>query len=206
MPFWNEKRWQQEIDWMALHGVNMPLMLVGSSAVWRQTLRDIGYPENKIDAFVAGPAYQAWWLMNNLQGWGGPLSLDMYERDARLGKFVAEAMRSMDMHPVLPGYSGMVPADADVELGLDTADPGLWLGYIRPAFLLPTDSAFAGIAKVYYEAQRNIIGDGGFYAMDPFHEGGSTEGVDLRAAGKALLGAAQLASPRKQMGYPGLAG
>lgn len=195
MPFWNEKRWQQEIDWMALHGVNMPLMLVGSSAVWRQTLRDIGYPENKIDAFVAGPAYQAWWLMNNLQGWGGPLSLDMYERDARLGKFVAEAMRSMDMHPVLPGYSGMVPADADVELGLDTADPGLWLGYIRPAFLLPTDSAFAGIAKVYYEAQRNIIGDGGFYAMDPFHEGGSTEGVDLRAAGKALLGAAQLASP-----------
>ena len=43
MPFWNEARWQQEVDWMALHGVNMPLMLVGSAAVWRTTLRDIGY-------------------------------------------------------------------------------------------------------------------------------------------------------------------
>ena len=195
MPFWNEARWQQEVDWMALHGVNMPLMLVGSAAVWRTTLRDIGYPENKINSFVAGPAYQAWWLMNNLQGWGGPQSSHMYDRDARLGRFVADAMRQMDMQPVLPGYSGMVPADADTQLGLHTADPGLWLGYVRPAFLLPTDSAFAAIARIYYSAQQSILGRASCYAMDPFHEGGGTDGVDLSAAGKALLSAAQLASP-----------
>lgn len=195
MPFWDEKRWQQEVDWMALHGVNMPLMLVGSAAVWRSTLRHIGYPEAKINDFIAGPAYQAWWLMNNLQGWGGPQSEKMYLRDARLGRFVADALRQLDMHPVLPGYSGMVPADADTELGLHTADPGKWLGYVRPAFLLPTDSAFAGIARAYYDAQASILGTSAFYAMDPFHEGGSTDGVDLPAAGKALLNAAQLASP-----------
>ena len=29
MAFWDWERWQQEIDWMALHGVNMPLAIVG---------------------------------------------------------------------------------------------------------------------------------------------------------------------------------
>lgn len=195
MPFWNVTRWQQEVDWMALHGVNMPLMLVGSAAVWRQTLTNLGYPAGKVDGFVAGPAYQAWWLMNNLQGWGGPQSDAMYERDARLGRFVADAMRDMDMTPVLPGYSGMVPADADRELGLSVSDPGMWLGYVRPAFLQPTDTAFSRVAGAYYEAQKDIVGKSGYYAMDPFHEGGSTDGVDLPAAGRALLGEAQKASP-----------
>ena len=195
MPFWDKERWRREVDWLALHGFNTPLMLVGSAAVWRSALKDIGYPEDKIDSFIAGPAYQAWWLMNNLQGWGGPQSAAMYARDAEMGAYVADAMRELGMTPVLPGYCGMVPADADKVLGLHTADPGKWLGYTRPAFLLPTDSAFASIASAYYKAQADILGASGYYAMDPFPEGGSTDGVDLPAAGKALLSAAQQASP-----------
>jgi len=27
--FWDWKQWQREIDWMALHGINMPLAMVG---------------------------------------------------------------------------------------------------------------------------------------------------------------------------------
>jgi alpha-N-acetylglucosaminidase len=29
MAFWDWKRWEQEIDWMALHGINMPLAVWG---------------------------------------------------------------------------------------------------------------------------------------------------------------------------------
>ncbi|MDE7452533.1 MAG: alpha-N-acetylglucosaminidase, partial [Paramuribaculum sp.] len=29
MAFWDEERWMKEIDWMALHGINMPLSLTG---------------------------------------------------------------------------------------------------------------------------------------------------------------------------------
>jgi hypothetical protein len=29
MAFWNWSRWEQEIDWMALHGVNLPLAFEG---------------------------------------------------------------------------------------------------------------------------------------------------------------------------------
>lgn len=41
MPYWDWARWEQEIDWMALHGINMPLALVGYEAilarVWQKT-------------------------------------------------------------------------------------------------------------------------------------------------------------------------
>lgn len=33
MPYWDWNRWEKEIDWMALHGVNMPLALVGYEAI-----------------------------------------------------------------------------------------------------------------------------------------------------------------------------
>ena len=29
MAFWNWTRWEQELDWMALHGINLPLAFTG---------------------------------------------------------------------------------------------------------------------------------------------------------------------------------
>lgn len=71
MAFWDSNRWQKEIDWMALHGVNMPLAAVGEECVWRNMLLKLGYTEEEIGKFIAGPAFMAWWAMNNLEGWGG---------------------------------------------------------------------------------------------------------------------------------------
>lgn len=47
--FWNWKRWEREIDLMALSGINMPMAMVGVEAVWRNTLLKFGYtlPEVK---------------------------------------------------------------------------------------------------------------------------------------------------------------
>ncbi|MBR5576931.1 MAG: alpha-N-acetylglucosaminidase N-terminal domain-containing protein, partial [Bacteroidaceae bacterium] len=38
MTTWTWDRWQREIDWMALHGINMPLQIVGLEEVWRKFL------------------------------------------------------------------------------------------------------------------------------------------------------------------------
>ena len=32
-PYWDWERWEQEIDWMALHGVNFPLATVAAEAI-----------------------------------------------------------------------------------------------------------------------------------------------------------------------------
>ena len=195
MAFWDWARWQQEIDWMALHGINLPLAATGMEAVWRDALRSLGYPKERIAEYIAGPGYQAWWLMNNLEGWGGPVDNNWIEGQSRLQKQILARMRELDMSPVLPGYSGMVPHDARETLGLDVADPGLWCAYPRPAFLLPTDKNFQRVAQAYYQALTSLYGKASHYSMDPFHEGGNTEGVDLQASGAAILEAMHRESP-----------
>lgn len=196
MAFWDWKRWEQEIDWMALHGINLPLAMVGTDVVWKNVLEELGYTREEINAFIAGPGFQAWWLMNNLEGWGGPNPDSWYERQAELQKRILKRMREYGIEPVLPGYSGMVPHNAKDRLGLNVADPGRWNGYPRPAFLQPTDPQFERIAALYYREMTRLYGKASYYSMDPFHEGGNTSGVDLEAAGKAIWKAMKQANPR----------
>lgn len=196
MAFWDWNRWEKEIDWMALHGINLPLAAVGADVVWYNVLTKLGYTKDEINEFIAGPAFQGWWLMNNLEGWGGPNPDSWYKQRETLQKQILKRMREYGIQPVLPGYSGMVPHNAKERLRLNVSDPGLWCGYRRPAFLQPTDPRFNEIADLYYKEMSRLYGKADFYSMDPFHEGGSVAGVDLNAAGQAIWGAMKKANPK----------
>ena len=196
MAFWDWKRWEQEIDWMALHGVNLPLAIVGEECVWRNMLLKLGYTEEEIGKFIAGPAFLAWWEMNNLEGWGGPLPLSWYNRQEKLQKQILARMKQLGMHPVLPGYSGMVPHDAKARLGLNVADAGLWNGFQRPANLLPTDPRFAEIAKLYFDELTKLFGKADYYSMDPFHESNDDASIDYAKAGEAMMQAMKRVNPK----------
>lgn len=196
MAFWDWDRWEKEIDWMALHGINLPLAVVGADVVWYNVLTKLGYTKDEINGFIAGPAFQGWWLMNNLEGWGGPNPDSWYKQRETLQKQILKRMREYGIRPVLPGYSGMVPHNAKERLGLNVSDPGLWCGYRRPAFLQPTDPRFNEIADLYYKEMSRLYGKADFYSMDPFHEGGNVAGVDLNAAGQAIWGAMKKANPK----------
>lgn len=196
MAFWDWSRWEKEIDWMALHGINLPLAVVGADVVWYNVLTQLGYPKDEINEFIAGPAFQGWWLMNNLEGWGGPNPDSWYKQRETLQKQILKRMREYGIQPVLPGYSGMVPHNAKERLKLNVSDPGLWCGYRRPAFLQPTDSRFNEIADLYYKEMNRLYGKADFYSMDPFHEGGNVASVDLNAAGQAIWGAMKKTNPK----------
>lgn len=112
MAFWDWKRWEQELDWMALHGINLCLDIVGTDVVWRNVLLQLGYTRAEIDKIIAGPAFQAWWLMNNMEGWGGPNSDAWYDQREALQKKILKRMNELGINVCLPGYSGMVPHDA----------------------------------------------------------------------------------------------
>lgn len=195
MAFWDWNRWQKEIDWMALHGINMPLAAVGTESVWRNMLLKLGYSEEEVGKFIAGPAFLAWWEMNNLEGWGGPLPLGWYKQQETLQKKILARMKEMGMKPVLPGYCGMVPHDAKQKLGLNVTDAGRWNSYQRPANLSPTDSRFAEIADLYYKELTRLYGKSDYYSMDPFHESGNDAAVDYSKAGEALMSAMKRANP-----------
>ena len=196
MAFWDWNRWEKEIDWMALHGINLPLAAVGQECVWKNMLAKLGYTKEEINKFIAGPAFLAWWAMNNLEGWGGPNPDSWYTQQEALQKKILKRMREYGIEPVFPGYSGMVPHDANQKLGLNVTEPKLWNGFTRPAFLLPTDSRFKEIAALYYKEQEKLFGKANYYSMDPFHELEDAGSVDFDAAGKAVLHAMKAVNPK----------
>ncbi|MDE5998197.1 MAG: alpha-N-acetylglucosaminidase, partial [Muribaculaceae bacterium] len=194
MPFWDWERWEKEIDWMALHGINMPLAIVGMESAWRNMLFRLGYSEKEVGEFIAGPAFLAWWAMNNLEGWGGPLPDSWYKDQEKLQKKILARMNSLGMTPVLPGYCGMMPHDAASRLGLDVIEGNPWNGYVRPSNLLPTDPKFDEIADVYYDELTKLYGKAKYYSMDPFHEMNDVD-VDYGEAGSKLMMAMKRCNP-----------
>ena len=187
MSTWTWERWQQEIDWMALHGINIPLQIIGLDVVWYNLLtQDYGYTHEEADAFIAGPCFQAWWGMNNLEGWGGPNPKWWYERQEGLAKKILARQRELGIDPVLPGYSGMVPSNFTQKTGKEAINQGGWCNYTRPFILNPNNADFAEVSAKYYARLAEVMGTSDYYSMDPFHEGANTSGIDVPKAYKAI--------------------
>ena len=190
MSVWTWERWEKEIDWMALHGINMPLQIVGLDVVWKRLLTEYyNYTSEEADAFVAGPCFQAWWGMNNLESWGGPNPDWWYERQAVLAKKICDRMRELGMQPVLPGFSGMVPSGFTEKTGISANGQGLWCGFTRPHILNPNTEDFKNMAANYYKVLAEVMGTSQYYSMDPFHEGANTTDIDVASAYKAIADA-----------------
>lgn len=198
MAFWDWEQWEKEIDRMALQGINMPLMAVYSQyAVWQNTLRRLNFSEDDIRKFLPGAGYEAWWLMGNLEGFGGPVTPEFIARQTDLQQKMLKRMRELGMKPVFQGFYGMVPnalkekfPDARIK------DQGIWGTYQRPAFLDPTDPLFDKLAAIYYEEQKNLFGETQFFGGDPFHEGGTSEGINVKLAAQKILQAMRKVNPQ----------
>jgi alpha-N-acetylglucosaminidase len=198
MSFYSWKDWERELDWMALHGVNLMLATIGTEAVWQQTLKRFGFSDKEVKAFIPGPAFNAWWLMGNLEGWSGPVTQHMIDRRIHLEQKILARMPELGIEPVLQGFYGMVPITLKHHFPRAAIrTQGKWAGgFNRPDFLLPGDSLFHRMAKVYYETVEKLYGkDIHFFGGDPFHEGGGTKGVDLTQAGNLIQTEMQQAFP-----------
>ena len=195
MAFWTWEEWEKELDWMALQGINLSLAVVGSEAVWQNTLREMGFSEKEIFDFIPGPAYLAWWVMDNLEGWGGPVSQEWIDSRAALQVKILARMRELGIEPVLQSFYGMVPNKLIEKFPNNTIYKDvLWGGLQRPAFLDPRDSLYIKMSSVYYAEQEKLYGKANFYSGDPFHEGGHKSG-DLSMAAKIVQSQMQKHSP-----------
>lgn len=187
MSFYDWYDWQWELDWMALNGVNLMLVANGSEAVWQNTLRRMNYSEKEIADFITGPAYNAWWLMGNIEGWGGPMPQSQIDSRKKLVQKMLKRMKSLGIEPLMPGFYGMVPSNLKNKSKAHIIPQGTWGAFTRPDILDPTDPEFDRIAGIFYEETRRLYGsDIRFFSGDPFHEGGATDGVALGDAGRAI--------------------
>ena len=170
MAWWDWERWEREIDWMALHGINMPLAITGLEAVWQNTLRRLGMDDNAIKNFLVGPTYFAWQWMDNLEGWMGPLSQDWIDRHLELGQRIITRERELGMKTILKGFTGYVPtalARFYPDAKIYTTD---WISTFQTAQIDPLDPLFAEIAKIFIQEQEKLFGTDHYYSVDPFHE------------------------------------
>ena len=197
--FWDWERWEREIDLMALNGINTPMAMVGVEVVWRNTLRRFGYTDREIKDFLCGPAYFGWFLMGNLEGHGGPLPDEWFERQIKLQQRIVKRMREWGMQPVFQAFYGMVPHSLKQKFPeADIAMQGNWCGFRRPPVLLPTDSLFNKMARVWYEEYECLFGKTNFFAGDLVHEGGNTEGLDIGRIASGVQAAMLAYNPRAQ--------
>ena len=195
MAFWGEPESRNELDWLALNGVNVVLDATAQEEVWRRFLGELGYTHQEAKDYIAGPAYYAWAYMANLSGFGGPVHDSWFEERTELARKNQQIMRNLGMQPVLQGYSGMVPTDIAAKAtgtyaltGSDIIAQGSWCSFQRPAMLRTTSAAFDKYAELFYQCQKDVYGDtSDFYATDPFHEGGNTGGMNSRQISAEVL-------------------
>lgn len=169
--FWDWDRWQWEIDWMALNGINMPLAVAGQNSIWDRVYKSLGFTDKDMDAFFSGPAYFIWFWMGNLDGWGGPLPKSWLKNAEELQKKILARERELGMTPVLQAFTGHVPPNFKNKFPSAQLRKTNWEGRFADTYILdPADSMFTAIGKKFLTEQNKTYGTDHYYAADIFNE------------------------------------
>ncbi|MBK8023177.1 MAG: alpha-N-acetylglucosaminidase [Chloroflexi bacterium] len=171
MAFWDWERWEREIDWLALNGVNVPLSITGQEAVWQAVCRQLGLTDAEIDAFLVGAAYLPFGWMGCVDGWAGPLPSRWIADHADLQKKIVARQRELGMTPILQGFTGHVPPALSRQFPECTVhELSSWAGFPPTHFLDPGDPLFEQIGRAFIEEQTRLYGSDHLYAADTFIE------------------------------------
>lgn len=170
MSWWNWERWEKEIDWMALNGINMPLAVLGQNSVWSRVYKTLGFTDKDLESFFSGPAYFNWFWMGNLDGWGGPLPQSFMQKQEVLQKQILARQRSLGMKPILPAFTGHVPPSFKDKFPDAKLKKTSWQGFSEVSILDPTDPMFITIGKKFIEEETKTYGTDHFYTADTFNE------------------------------------
>lgn len=197
--WWDWKRWERELDFLAMNGINTPLGVIGLEGVWYNTLLKNGFSDQEAREFLVGPDYFAWQWMTNIEGHGGPLPKSWIDSHVRLGQQWMARARELGMTPIQQGFSGNVPRllkqkhpEASIAL-----QPN-WCGFQGSAQLDPTDPLFKALGKSFMEENIRLFGNGHLWAADPFHESAPPKpGADyLHAVGQSIHGLMKEVDPQ----------
>lgn len=197
MSWWNWERWQKEIDWMAMNGINMPLALTGQNSIWREVYKSFGFTDEDLKDFFSGPAYFSWFWMGNLDGWGGPLPLSFMQKQEELQKKILQQERYLGMTPILPAFTGHVPPSFPEKFPQAKVRKTSWVNFPEVCILDPNEPLFTEIGKRFIEEEIRVFGSDHFYSSDTFNENRppSNDSVFLNDISQKVYQSMQLADP-----------
>lgn len=176
-PFWSWSDWELELDWLALHGVNLPLAWVGFEKILLDAFQEVNLTTSQILPFFSGPAFQAWNRFGNTQGsWGGELPVQWIDQQFELQHRILGRMLELGMTPILPAFTGFVPrALVDVYPNATVVNGSQWedfpVEYTNTTFLEPSDPLFSKIQNIVVTKQLDSYGNiTQFYTLDQYNE------------------------------------
>jgi alpha-N-acetylglucosaminidase len=171
--YWDCKRWEKEIDWMALHGINMPLATVASEAIAARVWKKLGLSDQEISEFFTGPAHLPWHRMGNIDKWDGPFPASWHQDQLKMQHLILNRMHELGIQPITPAFAGFVPE------GFKKKHPELdvkrlqWGGFAPEynAFVLaPNSPYFEKIGKLFIQEWEKEFGKNKYYLSDSFNE------------------------------------
>ncbi|XP_047564080.1 alpha-N-acetylglucosaminidase [Lutra lutra] len=173
--WWDWARWERELDWMALNGINLALAWSGQEAIWQRVYLALGLTQSEIDEYFTGPAFLAWERMGNLHTWGGPLPRSWHLKQLYLQHRILDRMRSFGMIPVLPAFAGHVPkALTRLFPQINVTQLGSWghfnCSYSCSFLLAPEDPLFPVIGSLFLRELTKEFGTDHIYGADTFNE------------------------------------
>ncbi|KAK3072938.1 hypothetical protein LTR53_005896 [Teratosphaeriaceae sp. CCFEE 6253] len=175
--FWTWDDWELELDWLALRGVNLPLAWVGYEKILIEVFLEAGFSEAEIATFLSGPAFQSWNRFGNIQGsWGGDLPMSWVNGQFALQKQIVARMVELGMTPVLPAFTGFVPAQIGQHYpNASFVNGSRWedfpLQNTNVTFLEPFDPLFTTLQRSFIGKQAAAYGNvTSIYTLDQYNE------------------------------------
>ena len=168
-PFWGWEQWEHELDWLALHGFDMPLSPIAGEAILARVWRGLGLSDQEIGEYFTGPAHFPWMRMGNMTKVDGGMSQVWFDEQIALEHRILDRMRALGMEPVFQGFAGFVPkAIADHFPGTELIVTK-WSGH-ESYMLDPADPLFSVIGTAFIKEWEKEFGPGKYYLIDSFNE------------------------------------
>ena len=202
--FYGEDEWRENIDRLALSGFTSALVPTANMKVWQLFMRDVGFSEAQIAAFIPDETAQSWVNCGVMEGVGAPFPPERIDEEARLGRWIVREMRTLGIDPMLQSFTGLLPnSSTNVICGAKWSDAriydqGRWGGGLkRPVLLDATTEAYARLAKTWYRRLFEVYGISNpkYFVGNLFSEGGIADGVDCGKIAAAMQREQQAASP-----------
>lgn len=175
--YWDWDRWQHELDWMALHGMDMLVLNNAYEAILFKVFQKEGLPDSTIRNFFPGPAFQPWNRMGNLTGWDGPPPLSWYTKQIALTHKVLNRMKELGMTPIVQSFAGFVPDGINKVYPSAKITPLIWVSSFAKQYrcgILMPDSAnaalFIKIGALFVHAWEKEFGKQQYFLSDSFNE------------------------------------
>ena len=169
--WWDWARWEKELDWMALRGINMPLAMVGQEAISRRVWQSLGLTDGDLADFYSGPAFLPWQRMGNIGAHDGPLTISWIEAQCNLQHQILDRARTLEMTPILPAFSGFVPPALAREFpDARTFVSSGWNVFAPTPLLHPSDPLFIDIGRRFLQEYQREYGVDHYYLADTFNE------------------------------------